>query len=103
MKYDRSKEFFEQFKKQDVRVQNGFKRAIKIFEVNPNDGVLDNHPLTHDEYIGCRSIDILRYKKQYVTIFKEETIGGETTAIFIAIGEKDDLYKVKKTDEEDTL
>ena len=100
MKYDYSDDFRKQFKKQDVRVRHGFETAIKIFETNPNDGRLDNHELTHDELAGFKSIDILKYKKQYVAIFTEETLGGETTAVFVAIGEKDELYRQKDNDEE---
>lgn len=101
MKYDRSEEFRRQFKNIGVRAQHGFVNAIKLFEANTYDNRLDNHELSRGVLQDYRSIDILKARaKQYIAIYKEETIGNETVAVFIAIGNKDDLYRERPHEED---
>ncbi len=48
---------YQKLKKVDVRIRKSFKERIAIFQLNPSDPILDNHPLER-ELTGYRSIDI---------------------------------------------
>lgn len=45
--------FIRQLKKSDVRIRKSFREKIAIFQNNPKDPVLDNHPLKR-EWEGYR-------------------------------------------------
>ncbi|MCL5746966.1 MAG: hypothetical protein M1277_01645 [Patescibacteria group bacterium] len=79
----------KKLKKLNVRTRKSFKERIEIFQLNPFDPILDNHPLER-ELIGYRSIDITT---DYRAIFEELHEGGERIYYFFLIGTHDELYK----------
>lgn len=82
-------EFIQQLKRLNVRIRKSFTERIAIFQNNPNDSVLDNHPL-EKEYLGHRSIDIT---VDFRAIFKEVSENKEITYYFFLIGTHDQLFK----------
>ncbi|MEK7617094.1 MAG: type II toxin-antitoxin system mRNA interferase toxin, RelE/StbE family [Patescibacteria group bacterium] len=86
VKYDTL--FIERFKKLDVRIRKSLKEKIAIFQENPFDPQLNNHPLK-DEYVGYRSIDVTA---DYRAIYEEMNELGEPVAYFVAIGTHPELY-----------
>ena len=80
--------FFKRIKKQDVRIRNSFKEAIKLFAKDPNTPELNNHELER-EWIGFRSIDVT---SDWRAIFKEVEEGEDRVAYFMAVGTHDELY-----------
>lgn len=81
--------FLKKLKKSDVRIRKAFKDRIVIFTKNPNDPVLDNHPLQR-EYQGHNSIDITA---DYRAIYKEVILEDDTYAYFTSFGTHEELYK----------
>ncbi|OGD89445.1 hypothetical protein A3J17_03030 [Candidatus Curtissbacteria bacterium RIFCSPLOWO2_02_FULL_40_11] len=84
-----SPDFLKKLKKLDVRIRNSFKERILVFSKNPEEPILDNHPLKR-EWKGYRSIDITA---DWRAIYKETQIGDEIVAYFVALGTHDELYK----------
>lgn len=86
-------EFIHQLKKSNVRIHKSFREKIALFQNNPKDPVLDNHPLKR-EYLGYRSIDITG---NYRAIFKEFTEGEDIIYYFFLIGTHEQLYSKTST------
>ena len=89
MKKQLSPLFFEKLKKVDVRIRKSFEEKIVIFENNPFDQRLNNHPLK-EPYEGFRSIDIT---SDYRAVYEEVPSGKETVAYFSLLGTHKELYK----------
>ena len=81
-------DIFKKLKKLDVKIRNGFKERVLIFQKNPNDPRLHNHKL-RKPYKGLRSIDITN---DYRAIYEEMQMGEETVAYFSLLGTHDELY-----------
>lgn len=81
--------FYKKLKKLDIRIRKSFKERIGIFQLNPTDPILDNHPLER-ELIGYQSIDITA---NYRAVFEELQEGKEKIYYFFLIGTHDELYK----------
>ena len=79
---------FEKLKKVDVRIRKSFYKKIAVFENNPFDSSLNNHPLK-DPYEGLRSIDITN---DYRAVYEEVPSGNETVAYFSLLGTHKELY-----------
>mgnify|MGYP001607365815 CR=1 FL=1 len=88
MKVRLAPKLVKKLKKQDVRIKNSFKSAIKLFSKDPNDPLLDNHPLQR-EWEGFSSIDIT---PDWRAIFEYKQVGDEIIAYFVALGTHDELY-----------
>ncbi len=80
---------YKKLKKVDVRIRKGFKERIAIFQLNPSDPILDNHPLER-ELTGYQSIDITA---NYRAVFEELQEGNEIIYFFFLIGTHEELYK----------
>jgi mRNA-degrading endonuclease YafQ of YafQ-DinJ toxin-antitoxin module len=79
---------FEKLKKVDVRTRKSFYEKIAVFEKNPFDPSLNNHPLK-EPYEGFRSIDITN---DYRAVYEEVPSGNETVAYFSLLGTHKELY-----------
>jgi addiction module RelE/StbE family toxin len=76
--------FDKEYRMLSKKLQIKVDERLKIFEENPCNQILDNHPL-QGKYLGCRSIDITgNYRAIYY-------MDGEI-AIFIHIGTHNQLY-----------
>ena len=84
-----SSEFAERLKKVNVRVRKSFKQRIAVFYNNPNDPLLNSHPL-RKEWQGYRSIDITN---DWRAVYTEKAERGEVIFFFVAIGTHKELYK----------
>ncbi len=62
---------------------------MAIFQLNPTDPILDNHPLER-ELTGYRSIDITA---DYRAVFEELQGGEEKICYFFLIGTHKELYQ----------
>lgn len=89
MKTRFSPDFYKQYKKVNVRIQNSVDEHIRIFRKNPMDPQLNNHSL-RKPYQGYRSIDI---SADYRALYKEISIGEDTLAYFVSLGTHDQLYE----------
>jgi len=89
MKKQLSPLFFEKLKTVDVRIRKSFEEKIVVFEKNPFDPRLNNHPLK-EPYEGLRSIDIT---SDYRAVYEEVPAGKETVAYFSLLGTHKELYK----------
>ncbi len=91
VKYD--PDFIKTLKKLNVRIQKSFKKRLEIFQNNPDNPQLHNHPLRHD-WSGYRSINITA---DWRAIYKEiHERDDKVTAYFIAIGTHKKLYSSNK-------
>lgn len=91
MKIKFSKEFLKQYKKADIRVRQRVDEKLLIFEKNPMDPSLRNHPL-HGTYLGERSIDITGdWRAIYRELPEVEKIGA--IAYFTTLGTHNQLYR----------
>ena len=88
MKVRYSPDFYRQYKKADVRIQNRVDEKIEVFLKDPYDLQLDNHALKR-QWKGYRSIDIT---SDWRAVYKETQIGDETVAYFVVLGSHDELY-----------
>jgi mRNA-degrading endonuclease YafQ of YafQ-DinJ toxin-antitoxin module len=79
---------FEKLKKVDVRIRKSFYKKIAVFENNPFDPNLNNHPLKAP-YEGLRSIDITN---DYRAVYEEVPSVNETVAYFSLLGTHKELY-----------
>ncbi|MBF8250031.1 MAG: hypothetical protein HW400_632 [Candidatus Levybacteria bacterium] len=89
MKVQYDPEFVEKLKKQNVRVSNSFRKAIKIFSKNPADPRLHVHELKR-EYKGLKSIDVT---VNWRAIYEEITEGNDLIIYFVTLGTHRQLYK----------
>ncbi len=91
MKIKFSKEFLKQYKKADIRIRQRVDEKLLIFEKNPMDSSLRNHPL-HGAYLGDRSIDIT---DDWRAIYKELSSieKTESMAYFTTLGTHSQLYR----------
>lgn len=78
----------KKLKKVDVRIRKRFKQHLKLFEKNPLDPILNNHPLG-SKYSGYRSINITT---DYRAIYQEKEEDDETVAYFTLFGTHQELY-----------
>lgn len=81
--------FIQKLKKLNVRIRKSFRERIAIFQLNPSDPILDNHPLER-ELKGYQSIDITA---DYRAVFEELQVGEERIYYFFLIGTHKELYK----------
>jgi mRNA-degrading endonuclease YafQ of YafQ-DinJ toxin-antitoxin module len=79
---------FEKLKNVDIRIRKSFYHKIAVFEKNPFDPRLNNHPL-QEPYQGLRSIDITN---DYRAIYEEVPSGNETVAYFSLLGTHKEIY-----------
>lgn len=80
--------FLKKLKKVNVRIRKSFKERIELFLKNPDDPILDDHPL-QDEYAGYRSINITSdWRGLYTEKYTEDGI----VAYFSILGTHNDLY-----------
>jgi addiction module RelE/StbE family toxin len=89
MKVQIAPKLIAKLKKQDVRIQKSFKKAIDLFTKDPNNLELNNHDL-HREWEGFKSIDITA---DWRAIYQEGGVGEESLAYFVALGTHSQLYK----------
>ncbi len=82
--------FIKKLKKLDVRIRKSFRERITLFQFNPSDPILDNHPLQR-ELIEYNSIDITADYRAVFEELKEE----ETIYFFFLIGTHKELYKLE--------
>ena len=85
--------FIQKLKKLDVRIRKSFRERIVIFQLNPSDPILDNHPL-EQELSGYQNIDITA---DYRAVFEELQEGEERIYYFFLIGTHKELYKLTET------
>ena len=83
---------YKKLKKLNVRIRKNFRKMITIFQLNPSDPILDNHPL-EKELTGYRSIDITA---DYRAVFEELQEGEEKICYFFLIGTHKQLYTTCK-------
>ena len=79
---------FTKLKKVNVRIRKSYYKKIAVFEKNPLDPSLKNHPLK-EPYEGLRSIDITN---DYRAVYEEVSSGDETVAYFSLLGTHKELY-----------
>ena len=84
-----NKEFIAQYKKVDVRIRNAVAEKIRLFQKNPYELGLNNHPL-RGAWEGYRSIDITN---DHRAVYKEVKEGGEINAYFFVLGTHQELYE----------
>ena len=84
-----SPEFVAKLKKANIRIRKSFKQRITVFSSNPDEPVLNDHPL-RDEWQGYRSIDITG---DWRAIYTEKLEVEETVAYFVTIGTHQELYQ----------
>ena len=89
MKVRFSPNFYRQYKKADVRIQNSIDEKLRIFRKNPIDLELKNHTL-QEPYQDRRSIDITN---DYRAHYREIKEGMETVAYFVSLGTHEELYR----------
>lgn len=89
MKVRYGPDFYQKYKKVDVRIRNRVDEKIEIFLKNPYDPRLDNHILKR-EWGGFRSIDITA---DWRAIYKEIKLGEDVVAYFVALGTHNELYR----------
>lgn len=80
--------FLNKLKKVNVRIRKNFKERIRLFLKNPNDSILNNHPL-QDEYAGYRSINIT---SDWRGLYSEKYTENGIVAYFSILGTHKDLY-----------
>ena len=80
--------FLKKLKKVNVRIRKSFKERIGLFLKNPNDPILDNHPL-QDEYAGYISINIT---SDWRRLYSEKYTEDDIVAYFSILGTHNDLY-----------
>ncbi len=80
--------FLNKLKKVNVRIRKSFKERIGLFLKNPNDPILDNHPL-QDEYAGYISINIT---SDWRRLYSEKYTEDDIVAYFSILGTHNDLY-----------
>jgi addiction module RelE/StbE family toxin len=88
MKVRYSPDFFQKYKKADVRIRNKVDEKIAVFLKDPYDLQLDNHTLKR-QWKGLRSIDVT---SDWRAIYKETQIGDKIVAYFVALGTHKELY-----------
>jgi len=88
MKVRFSPNFYRQYKKAEVRIQNSIDEKLRIFRKNPSDSELNNH-LLRKPYQDRKSIDITN---NYRVHYKEIKEGTETVAYFVCLGTHEELY-----------
>ena len=88
MKVKLDPDLLKKVNKLDVRIRNRFKEKILLFSKNPNDPVLNNHPLKK-EYQGLKSIDITN---DYRAVYEEMTVREDTVVYFSLLGTHKELY-----------
>jgi addiction module RelE/StbE family toxin len=88
MRVQYSTEFYNLYKKADVRIRGAMDRKIKIFQKDHLNSALNNHEL-RDEYQGYRSIDVTN---DYRAIYEEVKSGNEMIAYFFLLGTHQELY-----------
>jgi len=88
MKAKLDPDLLKKLKKLDVRIRKRFRERILLFSKNPNDPVLNNHPLKR-EYQGLRSIYITN---DYRAVYEEIIVGEDTVAYFFLLGTHKELY-----------
>ncbi len=82
--------FLSQLKSKNVRVKNSLKDAITLFEKDPYNSKLNNHPLQRARS-GYRSIDVTA---DYRAIYEEVPLpNGDVLAYFAYIGTHKELYE----------
>jgi addiction module RelE/StbE family toxin len=89
MKVQIAPKLLDKLKKQDVRIQKSFKRAIDLFSKDPTNSELNNHDL-HRVWEGFRSIDVTA---DWRAIYQEAGDEDEPLAYFVALGIHRELYK----------
>lgn len=85
--------FYPQFKKHDVRVKHQFDDCLEIFEKNPMDAQLKNHPL-HGKWVGYRGIHIGDPKNDYLAVYKETIVKKDYIAKFVALDTHEILFGI---------
>ncbi len=88
MKVRYSPDFYQKYKKADVRIQNRVDEKIEVFLKDPYDLQLDNHMLKR-RWKGYRSIDIT---PDWRAVYKETQIRDESVAYFVLIGTHKQLF-----------
>ena len=80
---------FKKYLKQiPAAIKTAFLETRELFDENPNDPVLRNHPL-RGKYAGFRSIDVT---DDYRALFKIRETKKEAIVIFHFLGTHEDLY-----------
>ena len=79
LRYD--PDFIEKLKGVNVKVRKSFKERIDLFNRDPSELQLNNHPL-RDDWEGYRSIDVT---DDWRAVYTEKTEGRETIAYFVEI------------------
>lgn len=85
MNIQTTRSFDKQYAKLNVKVKNQFRGRLKLFNTDPFDVQLRNHPLK-GKYLGYRSIDVSG------DIRALYTVKGDTITIFGFIGTHSQLY-----------
>lgn len=88
MKVRFSKEFIKKYKKVNAKIRKRVDKQILIFESNPKEPSLRNHPL-RNEWLGYQSIDITA---DYRAIYEEVGTGEDVIAYFVDLGTHKELY-----------
>lgn len=81
-----TKSFDKQYSRLTAKNQQRFKEKLQLFQANPFDPELRNHPLK-GKHLGYRSIDVTG------DIRALYTVKGDTVIIFGFIGTHSQLYK----------
>ncbi len=79
------KKFAKQLGKYSIKIQKAFEKRLKIFQENPFEEILGNHPLS-GIWLGYRSINVSGDLRAIYELIDEET------AFFVAIGTHSQLY-----------
>lgn len=89
MKVQLAPRLIDKLKKQDVRIQKSFRKAIDLFSKDPTSLELNNHRL-HKVWEGFRSIDIT---SDWRAVYQEVGEGKDCVAYFVALGTHSQLYR----------
>ena len=73
------------YKKSPADIQKSFDRRLEIFMTNPNDHILNNHPL-RGKLAGCFTINITSDWRAVYLVEDEDVV-------FLALGTHSQLYK----------
>lgn len=89
MRVKYTKTFAKLYDKADVKIQKAFKERVKLFQKDPLNPQLRNHPLK-GKYKGYRSINVTG---DWRALYTEINNNSASDAVFEILGTHSQLYK----------
>lgn len=90
MKISYARKFVKEYERADGKIKRGFKKRVELFNKDPFNPQLHNHPLS-GKYSGYRSINITGDWRAVFLVIKED--GSYTVVSFEILGTHSQLYK----------